>query len=152
MVLNKPKKSKIAYQWWADHKRLFTKPTGRGATWTDEHTNKNPTAGHLFVWGQSLDFEVDGKTLIKLENVDTGGGPSDGHIDYEVAEEEYALEKVKEYKNAGVAYFWHKGSNRLIEKPPSKRQGKWETTGGIYFMYANKIHHVDDLSSSSDKI
>lgn len=92
MVINKPKKSKIAYQWWSEHKRLYTKPTNNGATWTDEHTNNNPTAGHLFVWGESTDFIVEGRTLIRMDNVDTGGGPSDGHIDYEVSGEEHALE------------------------------------------------------------
>jgi phage gp46-like protein len=51
MVLLKPKKTNIAYQWWSDHKRLYTKPTNRGATWTNEHTNNHPEAGHLFVWG-----------------------------------------------------------------------------------------------------
>jgi len=103
MVLNKPKQSNIAYQWWADHKKLYTKPANRGATWTDQHTDTYPTAGHLFVWGQSLDLEVGGRTLIRLENVDTGGGPSDGHIDHSVTNVEHAIKKVKEYKNSKVA-------------------------------------------------
>lgn len=94
-------------------------------------------------------MEVDGRTLIRLDNVDTGGGPSDGHIDYDITDEEYALKKVKEYKNSKVAYFWHKDSNRLIEKPPSKRQGKWNTTAGVYFMYVDKVHEINDKSSCS---
>jgi hypothetical protein len=51
MFLLKPKKTNIAYQWWKEHKRLYTKPVNRGAFWTDENTNNNPECGHLFVWG-----------------------------------------------------------------------------------------------------
>lgn len=46
-------------------------------------------------------------------------------------------------KNSKVAYFWCSQSNRLIEKPPSKRQGKWNTQKGVYFMWADKVHKVE---------
>jgi hypothetical protein len=50
-VLKKPKRSDIAYQYWREHKALFTKPVNRNATWTNEHTKSNPESGHLFIWG-----------------------------------------------------------------------------------------------------
>jgi len=84
LVMKKPKKSNIAYQFWKGHKKLYTKPTGKGAYWTNEHTNNNPEEGHLFVFGKSLNVELNGKTLIRMDNVDTGGGPSDGHIDHNI--------------------------------------------------------------------
>jgi hypothetical protein len=41
-----------------------------------------------------------------MKDVDTGGGPSDGHIDNKVMSEQEAIEKIKHYKNSNVAYFW----------------------------------------------
>jgi hypothetical protein len=51
MVLGKPKRSDVAYQYWREHKALFTKPVNRGATWTNEHTKNYPGSGNLFIWG-----------------------------------------------------------------------------------------------------
>jgi hypothetical protein len=104
--MKKPKKSNIAYQFWKDHKRLYTKPAGRNATWTNEHTNNCPEAGHLFVCGRSLNYELNGRTLIRMDNVDTGGGPSDGHINHDVKNDKAALFNVLANKNSNIAYFW----------------------------------------------
>ena len=81
MVMKKPMVSNTAYQWWKDHGKLYTKPTGRHAVWTNEHTKRFPHAGHLFVCGNKTNFEINGRTLIIMKNVDTEGG--DGHIDYD---------------------------------------------------------------------
>ena len=51
MLFKKPKKSNIAYQWWKDHSKMYTKPTNRDAFWTNEHANNMPGNCHLFVWG-----------------------------------------------------------------------------------------------------
>lgn len=74
-----------------------------------------------------------------MDNVDTGSGTADGHIDENVTSEEQALELIKKYNNSKVAYFWHRDSGKLIEKPPSKRTGKWSSNKGVYFIYANKV-------------
>ena len=102
MVKNKPKKSNIAYQWWKDDGKLYTKPTGRGAVWSNEHTKRFPHAGHLFVCGHKTNVEIDGRTLILMRNVDTGGGPgyavklgpSDGHLEMDLEDENEALKII----------------------------------------------------------
>lgn len=129
--MKKPKVSNTAYQWWKDHGRLYTKPTGRHAVWTNEHTKRFPHAGHLFVCGNKTNIEINGRTLILMKNVDTGGGPSDGHIDYDIGDENIALKKLicnvsqnhDRSERSEVAYFWCNRSNRLIEKNPDKRAG-----------------------------
>ena len=142
MVKKKPMKSNIAYQWWKDFNLLFTKPTGRQAVWTNEHTNNNPHAGHLFVCGKKTNIEINGRTLIIMKNVDTGGGPSDGHIDHGIQDENTALYKVIEnMKNKGdsrVAFFWCSQSKRLIEKNPEKRADLWNDQDGVFFMFVDK--------------
>ena len=137
-VMKKPKKSNVAYQFWKDHGRLYTKPAGRGATWTNEHTNAHPHAGHLFVCGKKTNIEIDGRTLIRMDNVDTGGGPSDGHIDYNVQDDKAALEKVICKRDARGAHFWCSSSKRLIEKNPEKRAGKWNDQPGVFFLFVDK--------------
>jgi hypothetical protein len=89
--LKKPKRSDVAYQFWREHKTLYTKPVNSFATWTNEHTKSKPESGHLFIWGQSTSFENNGRTLVRMKNVDTGGGPSDGHIDHGISDEDKAF-------------------------------------------------------------
>jgi hypothetical protein len=38
-----------------------------------------------------------------------------------------------------MAYFWCDQSNRLIQKDPSKRAGKWNKQSGTFFIYADKV-------------
>ena len=97
MVKKKPKKSNVAYQWWKDVGRLYTKPTGRGAVWSNEQTKRFPHAGHLFVCGYKTNVEIDGRTLILMRNVNTGRGiinkkcSSDGHHEFDLEDENEAL-------------------------------------------------------------
>ena len=55
--------------------------------------------------------------------------------------EEDAIKKVKTKTGSSEsAYFWHKPTKRLIEKPPSSKVGsggKWAKGDGILFMYAD---------------
>jgi len=130
---------------------MYTKPTGKGANFTDEHAGNRPGMCHLFVWGQTQEFEIDGMTLVAIDNVITSGGKSDGHIDENVTSEEQAIELIKQHKNSKSCYFWCSETNRLIEKPPSKRCGKWNSQKGVYFMYANKIHGDENTSEEGKK-
>jgi hypothetical protein len=84
-----------------------------------------------------MNHELNGRTLIKLDNVDTSGG--DGPIDNDVSDENTALEKIKSHENSDIAYFWCNKSNRLIQKSPDKRVGKWNSQPGVFYMYADKI-------------
>ena len=138
MVMKKPKDSKIVYQFWKYNKKLYTKPTGQGALWTNENTNTYPNEGHLFVYGEPLNQDMSGRSLIKLEGVDASGGESDGHIDYDVENEEAALKKILEYKNPNVAYSYCRQSLRLIQKPPEKRIGNWVENDNALFMFVDK--------------
>ena len=75
MVLGKPKgKTNIAYQYWAGHKKLYTKPAAKGAKWMDQHAKGHPGNCNLFVWGYSTGHHANGKTLVCLNSVDVGGG------------------------------------------------------------------------------
>lgn len=82
--MKKPKDPTIAYQYWRNDKKLLTKPVGQGAFWTNEPAISNPQSCHLFVFGKSLGFELDGRTLIRIDGVDTSGQESDGHIDHSI--------------------------------------------------------------------
>lgn len=92
IVQSKPKNSQIAYQWWIGHQRVFTKPAGRGATWTDQHTGngKGPSPqGNLFVWGTSMGIKVNGRTLFCMKDVSISGG--DAKSDHQIGTFEQAL-------------------------------------------------------------
>lgn len=58
-----------------------------------------------------------------MNNVDASGGPSDGHIDKDITTEEQVLKIISEKAKTNIAYSWDHASNRLIEKPPSKKVG-----------------------------
>jgi len=60
---------------------------------------------------------------------------------------------IKGYKNPKSAYFWCSQSNRLIEKNPSKRCGKWNSQKGVFFVYVNKVHGdpVQEESKAPDE-
>lgn len=135
--MKKPKKSNVAYQYWVDHRRLFTKPTGHGAIWTNEHALRHSGQCHLFVCGTNMNHELNGRTLVKLDNVETTGG--DGPADNDISNQEAALEKVIAHKNSDIAYFWCSKSNRLIQKPPDKKVGRWNSNLGAFYMYADKV-------------
>lgn len=103
--MTKPKVSNVAYQYWVGHKKLFTKPTGKGATWTNEHTNNNPNDGNLFLYGKNTGVKHNGRTLFWVDGVDAANaGAADGRIDYNVTSYNEALEKVKKYKNTNVSH------------------------------------------------
>ena len=103
--MTKPKVSNVAYQYWVSHKKLFTKPTGKGATWTNEHTNNNPNDGNLFLYGKNTGVKHNGRTLFWVDGVDAANaGAADGRIDYNVTSYNEALEKVKKYKNTNVSH------------------------------------------------
>lgn len=84
-----------------------------------------------------MKHELNGRTLIKLDNVETSGG--DGPIDQDVTDEKSALEKVISHENSDIAYFWCNKSNRLIQKSPDKRVGRWNNNPGAFYMYADKV-------------
>jgi hypothetical protein len=84
-----------------------------------------------------MKHEHNGRTLIKLANVSTTGG--DGPIDNDISDEKSAVEKIISHENSDIAYFWCNKSNRLIQKSPEKRTGKWNSEPGTYFMYADKV-------------
>ena len=92
----------------------------------------------MFICGKATNVEFNGRTLIRMDNVDTGGGPSDGHIDYEVKDDKSALHKVISKEDSRGAHFWCNQSNRLIEKNPKKRAGKWNDQSGVFFIYVDK--------------
>jgi hypothetical protein len=100
----------------------------------------------LFVCATPTGIEANGRILIKMRNVDCGGGPSDGHIDYGISEEETAIKMIKDYQNTDIAYEWHSPSQRLIEKDPAKGQGKWCDTPGVFFMWADQHITEDNLT------
>ena len=100
----KPNKdSKVAYQYYAPHNRMYTKPIGRGATWSGMHKPYN-----MFIQGKSTGHRSNGKLLIYMEGVDCCGG--DGKIEHGVGSYERALELVKQWNNTDAAVFLHEPS------------------------------------------
>ena len=123
MVMKKPKDPTIAYQFWKNDKRLLTKPVNQGGYWTNEPGITDPKSCHLFVFGKSLDFELNGRTLIRIEGVDASGAESDGYIDHDINDDQVAIQRIINDKNSDMAYSWCRHSKRLIQKPPEKRSG-----------------------------
>ena len=85
IALAKPKASNVAYQYWKGHGRIYTKPCGRGAHWTNLHTGDGSNGqGHLFVWAYDTGHRSGNRILIHMKGVDAAGGPSDGKITHGV--------------------------------------------------------------------
>mgnify|MGYP006130585329 CR=1 FL=1 len=57
---------------------------------------------------------MTGRSLIKLDGVDVSGEDSDGHIDYDIENEDDAIKKLLDYRNNNVAFSYCRESKRLI--------------------------------------
>lgn len=138
----KPKSCATAYQFWEDHKRMYTKPAGvhSGGTWTNRYANEYPGNCNLFVWGYDTGHKKGDRMLIHLRGVDACGGPSDGEITNGVTTLEEALNLAKASEKTDIAYTWHAPSQRFIEKPPSKDAGFWRSDEDCdFFMWADEL-------------
>ena len=117
IVLQKPKDSKIAYQYWADHHGIHNKPAKKHeGLWTSEHCRRHKDQGHLFVWAHPTGVERDGRILIQMQGVDLTRG--DGPITNDVAELSDAEALAKAHEDTSIAYCYHAPTKRFIEKDP----------------------------------
>ena len=129
-VLQKSGDSTTAFQYYAPHNKLYTKPVGRNAKWTGRHQPYN-----LYVWGKDTGHRAGAKMLIMLNGVDCCFG--DGEVKTNVACNEDALAQVVSWQRTGSAAFWHRPSRRLIEKPKD-RGSKWTKGDGTLFMWVDR--------------
>ena len=125
--------SKTAYQYYPPHGKLYTKPIWKGgAEWRGGYT------GNLFVWAKDTGARKHGKMLVKLEGVDCRGG--DGWVENGVGDDVTAHARVVDRGGSaagtGCAYFWHRPSRRLIEKPKSQGS-RWSAGDGTLWMWVD---------------
>ena len=75
--------------------------TARTEDKLDYNGNVKEAKGTPLTVEEHFDFKVDGRTLIRLDDVDTSYG--DANVENNVTSDQYAVDKIKEFKNTNAA-------------------------------------------------
>ena len=77
----------------------------KNGTWTPNNKQEREVLNLLMTGTNTGVTNTKNQVLIRLENVDFGGG--DGFVDHGVFFSNIAYERVKNYKKSNTGFFWH---------------------------------------------